>query len=297
MTTSQSTQYTTSTFLGGFGMLTWATTGCIASQLARIPPFEFLALTALVNLLSSCFQLTYYKKWSSLKQPLFFWAIGCLCVPMNTLGYFWSFQYINPALADLIYYMYPVQVLLLASIFSKGSSFWKSIIGAFISFLGVCVLLYQDLNSLGSPSVWEGVFFGFLGSFSWAAYSLATKFYSNAPFQMIGIFFGVGSIFSFGIHLATEVYVPPSFLEWAFIVFWGLIVQSLSINLWEKGLRFGNFGFLNGLSFTIPIVSIFLLVLTGFTPLSYELLIATALVTLGLSLNYKDIEVFENKPA
>ena len=286
-------KYFTATILGCFGLLFWVVTAWMAVQLARIPPFEFLMVAQGVTFLSACVRLSYRKAWNEIKQPISFWIAGVICVPMNILGYFFAFRYIEAALADLIYYMYPIFVLMLGSFSSRYRLSYRGILGTALGFAGVCLLFCRDLSFSPDSLSFKGIGFALLGSFSWAFYTLSTRNHSQAPFEMAGLFFGVGFGFSTLFHLLNETFVMPNAIELFYMLFWGLFVQSLSITLWEKGLRQGNFGLLNGLSYAIPVLSVSLLVATGYVPFSQQLVFATFLVTVGVTLTNQCLQVNE----
>lgn len=272
------------TFLGCLGLFTWALTACIAVQLANIPPFEFLTITSFMTFLTTCLRLTIKRSWSTIRQPVMFWLIGSVCIPVNLLGYFCAFRYIDASLADLIYYMYPILVVLFSAIFLGRRLSFKTLLSPLLGFSGVFVLLVQDLDHLPEWGMWQGVFYAFLGSASWAVYSLCTRHYHRTPFEMVGLFFGIGAVFALAVHLKNEQFVQPTGFEFFLMIFWALIVQSLSITLWEVGMRKGNFDLLNIFSFAIPLISVCLLVLIGYTPFTPHLMVATAMITLGLVL-------------
>ena len=273
------------TSFGICGLFVWSVTACIAVKLSNIPPFEFLTITSFMTFLITCARLTFRKSWHTIRQPLMFWIIGSICVPLNLLGYYCSFHYIDASLADLIYYMYPILVVMFSTVVFKRRLTFKTVLSPLLCFSGVVILLGQEIDRFPEISMWQGVLFAFLGSASWATYSLCTKVYSNTPFEMVGLFFGVGVLFNLTIHLQNEVYIQPSLTELSLMIFWAIVVQSLSITMWEFGMRKGNFELLNVCSFTVPVISVCLLVMSGFTPFTMRLMIATTVIALGLFLN------------
>jgi len=288
-------RYQFTTLLGGCGIFFWSLTAWMAMNLSNIPPFEFLMITQGITFLSAIARLSYKKSWHTTKQPLIFWILGSICVPLNLLGYFISFRYIDPALADLIYYMYPIHVFMISSLFLPGVFSIRGLMGCLLCFMGIYVLCYEDISLFFHTVRWEGMFFAILASLSWAAYTLGTKAYQNTPFEMAGLFFGVGSFFAALLHFWGEAFVTPSFMEMIYMLIWALIVQSLAINLWEIGIKQGNFELLNALSYSIPILSVLFLVIGGYTPFTLNLVGAIIIVTLGIALSQNSLNATEQK--
>jgi len=273
------------TSFGICGLFVWAMTACVAINLSNIPAFEFLTLTSFMTFLIACTRLTIKKSWHKIRQPLSFWVIGSICIPMNLLGYFCSFRYIDASLADLIYYMYPILVVLLGAVLFRKRLTLKTLISLILCFTGIVILLAQEIERFPEKGMWQGVLLAFLGSISWAVYSLSTKIYADSPFEMVGLFFGIGSLFALVFHLQNEIFILPTLFEFSLMIFWAFIVHNFSISMWEFGMRKGDFDLLNILSFTVPVISVCLLVICGFTPFTMRLVIATTIIAIGLILN------------
>jgi len=124
------------TILGGLGLFFWSTTGWMAVQLERIPPFQFLMITQFVTFSLALSHLSAKHAWRSLCQPPLFWLVGAVCVPLNLLGYFWAFRFIQPAQADLIYYIYPIHILLIGSLLLGYRISPRALVGVLVGFLG-----------------------------------------------------------------------------------------------------------------------------------------------------------------
>lgn len=278
------------TLLGSLALLLWSTTAFIAIHLTDLPTFELLFFLLFITLICSMLRLTWNKKWSFVSTSPKFWAIGSLCIPLNTLGYYSAFKFISPAQADLIYYLYPIGGLMLAGLFFGYRIPKAAFIGAFLGFCGVFILFYDDALSIFSNNNMIGTAFAAMAALSWSIYMIFSRRFANSPHEMIGLFFGVGSIIFFLFHLAAEPFVMPSIEEFIYIVLWAVIIQSYSYSLWEIGIKKGNFMMMNILSYITPLCSIFILIASGNHPFSLQVVLATLLVIISMTVCPKKTE-------
>jgi drug/metabolite transporter (DMT)-like permease len=274
----------TATLIGSCGLLLWSTTAFMAIHVTEMPTFEFLFMMLFVTLICTLFRLTWNKKWAALSKSPKCWIIGSVCIPINALGYYCAFKFISPAQADLIYYLYPIGGLLLAGIVFKNRIPKAAFAGAFLGFLGVFILFYDDVLSILSPDNLKGISFAGLAALSWSIYMINSRLFSDTPHEMVGLFFGIGAIFYLIIHLMTESFVLPTLEELFYILLWGIVIQSYSYSLWEIGIKKGNFIMMNIMSYMIPLCSILILIASGNYPLTLQVLLATLFVIAGMAI-------------
>jgi drug/metabolite transporter (DMT)-like permease len=85
-------------------------------------------------------------------------------------------------------------------------------------------------------------------------------------------------VFSLLLHYHFEVTVAPSTMEWVTLISMGVLTQGLAYMLWNHGVHYGNYRLLSILSYSSPIISIFLLIIFGFANLTPQLLMACTLM-------------------
>ena len=92
------------------------------------------------------------------------------------------------------------------------------------------------------------------------------------------------------VHFAIEPTVwPASVWQWAAIVGLGLGPVGLAFYVWDIGVKHGDIQVLGAASYSAPLLSTAILVLTGFAAYSAMLLVACLLITAGAVLAASDL--------
>ena len=82
---------------------------------------------------------------------------------------------------------------------------------------------------------------------------------------------------------------PDNPWQWAAIVGLGLGPVGLAFYVWDIGVKRGDIQVLGAVSYSAPLLSTFMLVVTGYAEYSHLLLVAALLITLGAVLAAKDM--------
>jgi drug/metabolite transporter (DMT)-like permease len=92
------------------------------------------------------------------------------------------------------------------------------------------------------------------------------------------------------VHLAIEPTVwPTNAWQWAAIVGLGLGPVGLAFYVWDIGVKHGDIQVLGAASYSAPLLSTAILVLTGYAAYSHVLLVACLLITAGALLASSDL--------
>lgn len=268
----------------GYGaLLLWALAASLATPLRRLPTFEVLAIVFSFGFVIVACKLTIAGQWKKIRQPLIVWFIGVAGIFGNCTFFLAAFKHAPAAQVDLINYLWPIMMFLLAQFVLKEKCTWRQMAGVLLGFGGVCVLI------IGSHGVFVfhrnyivGYVFAFLGAFIWATYTFMTRYRSKKiPSEMLGVYCGAGAIISLVCHFIWEHSVMPSLSQSMVIIAMGLFPQGLAYFLWDYGIKNGNYKLLSILAYGNPIISVLLLVVFGMTQFTATLLIASLLVVAG----------------
>ncbi|MFA6915234.1 MAG: DMT family transporter [Parachlamydiales bacterium] len=269
---------------GAIALALWAAESTIVMYLGEIPPLQLIAIVGGIGFLATLARVAFTNRWHTLRQPPKIWLVGIVSFTLVQACYASAFQYAPPAGVDMIYYLWPIEVIILSNIVI-GERFTRShIFASMIAMVGM-TLLFMDI--IGSDSIaWEynhiiGYVLAFIASLAWTAYTLFTRRYSNLSSSMMGGYMGVSALVTAIGHFLFEKTVVPTSEQWMLMVFYGISLVGIAYLLWDYGLKRGHYQTLNVLSYMVPMGALTFLVLTGLTEPTTYLLCACACITLA----------------
>ena len=182
--------------------------------------------------------------------------------------------------ANLVNYLWPLLIVLLAPLFSKKVKLnLRVVIGGLMGFIGASLAILSGSSSDGL--FYSGYLFAFMAAVVWSTYSLATNRIGSFPTPAVGLFALVSGILSIAMHFVFETQVSLSSFDWMILVLLGLGPLGAAFYLWDYAIKRNNPQEIGLLSFLTPLLSTgFLLVITG-QALSWLLAIAAGLIVGG----------------
>lgn len=248
--------------LGAIGL--WATLASLSVSLAHVPPFLLTGLALLSGSLIawplSGFEL---RQW---RVPLPTLALGVYGLFGYHFLFFIALRYAPAVQANLVNYLWPLLIVLLAPLLLRGVRFrWVHVLAAGVGFAGAALAIVGD-KSLDAGFAW-----GYLpaagSAFIWATYSLLTQRVAHFPNAAIGSFAVVSGLLSLLCHVWLE---PATVLSWrdlGLIAVLGLGPLGAAFFLWDAALKRGDARVIGLLSFLTPLLStVGLLWLRGESP-------------------------------
>lgn len=243
----------------------WASLAALGVALSHVPPF---LLTGLSLLIGSLIALPLSRfDWRQWKVPPSTLALGIY----GLFGYhfllFIALRYAPPVQANLVNYLWPLGIVVMAPLFLPGMSLSRRhVLAALIGFAGAALAILGRGGS--GEAVWAWGYIPALASaFIWASYSLLTKRVTAFPTAAIGSFALVSGGLSLLCHVALEPAVALSRQDWALIVLLGLGPLGGAFFLWDAALKRGDARQIGVLSFITPLLStLTLLVVRGERP-------------------------------
>lgn len=173
-----------------------------------------------------------YNNYHLLRAFIF----GGICYGGNSALYFIASRYIGTGLAMVIFFTYPMFVVLLARLIDKYP-ISKHMIIALIS-IGVGLLLLKGNHTATLNKV--GVFFAILSAVFYAFYIFGSKYIArNIPTCHSTILVCAGcSLLFLIITLFNHEFIWPTLLkEWLYIITLGVVATALPIQLLLEGLK------------------------------------------------------------
>ena len=234
----------------------WATLATLGVSLSHVPPF---LLTGLALLIGSMVALPLsrldIRQW---RVPPATLALGVY----GLFGYhfllFTAFRHAPPVEANLVNYLWPLGIVVMAPLFLPGVRLGvMHVLAALLGFGGAALVI------LGGSSLTGGFAWGYLpalgAAFVWASYSLMTKRVRPFPTAAIGLFGLVSGLLSLACHALMEPAVALSARDWGLITLMGLGPLGAAFFLWDAALKRGDARHIGLLSFLTPLLSTLLL--------------------------------------
>lgn len=256
----------------------WATVASLGVLLKHIPPFLLTGISLLIgSLLALPFILKDKRTW---KIPLSTLALGVYGLFGFHFLLFLALRHAPPVEANLVNYLWPLFMVVLAPLFLTGVQLHGvHVAAALLGFAGaVIAILGASQGAIGADG-WAWGYLAALGSaFIWASYSLLTKRVTPFPTAAIGLFGMVSGVLSLLCHWALEPQVLLSNRDWLLLAVMGLGPLGGAFFLWDKALKLGDARQIGILSYLTPLGSTALLMGVSGRSLSWSIGLAAVMI-------------------
>jgi drug/metabolite transporter (DMT)-like permease len=252
----------------------WASVAALGVELARVPPF---LLTGASLLIGSLIALPMSVRGGRLDVRRLRAPLPALAVGVTGLfGYhfllFMALRIAPPVEANLVNYLWPLLIVLLAPVVLPGVRMRGRHAGAALAGFGGAALAIGGGGAGGGPGVatpdlrgddqaWVGYLCALGGALVWALYSLTTKRLSGVPTTALGSVLFVSGLLALGCHLLLEPPMALSASEVALLVVMGIGPLGAAFFLWDAALKRGEAATIGLLSFITPVLSTSILLL------------------------------------
>lgn len=258
----------------------WGTLAALGASLSHLPPF---LLTGLSLVIGSVIALPLSRfDWRQWRVPLPTLALGVYGLFGFHFLLFLALRHAPPVEANLVNYLWPLGMVVLAPVFLPGVGLRAvHVLAALVGFAGAALAIVGGQNGALQGGGFEWGYLLALGSaFIWASYSLLTQRVSAFPTAAIGSFALVSGLLSLLCHVWLEPAVALSGADIARLVVLGLGPLGAAFFLWDAALKRGDARKIGLLSFITPLLStLLLLAVRGETPGLHVL--AAALLIVG----------------
>ena len=265
----------------------WSSLALLGTLLSHIPPF---LLTGVALLVGSVPAWPFFRQWRLSWSAL---ALGVY----GLFGYhfllFMALRYAPAVEANLVNYLWPLGIVLMAPLFLPGVKLTAvHFMAACAGFLGAAVAILGDsffaarlVGATNTGYFWGntiGYVLAAVAAFIWASYSLMGKRLSlkgrGFPTAAIGLFGLVSGALSLLCHALLEVPVNISTRDWLLMAVMGLGPLGAAFFLWDAALKNGDARKIGILSYITPLASTVLLLVATGRPLTWGIGLATVLI-------------------
>jgi drug/metabolite transporter (DMT)-like permease len=240
------------TFLALAAIALWGSLAPLGVSLGHVPPFLLTGCGLLIgSLIGLVLSRGRVQQW---KVPAPTLALGVYGLFGFHFLLFIALRHAPPVQANLVNYLWPLGIVLMAPLFLPGMRLHGlHIAAAFLGFAGAALAI------VGGRDLQGGFAWGYipaLGSaFIWASYSLLTRRVPAFPSAAIGLFGLVSGLLSLLCHALLETQVDLSAHDWALLAAMGLGPLGGAFYLWDAALKRGDARQIGVLSFLTPLLS------------------------------------------
>jgi drug/metabolite transporter (DMT)-like permease len=254
----------------------WASLAALGVSLRHVPPFLLTGIALLVgSLLALPFVLKDRRQWHIPASTLLLGVYGLFGFHFLL---FIALRHAPPVEANLVNYLWPLFMVVLAPLFLRGVQLRTvHVAAALLGFAGAAIAILGAGNA--ADGGWSWGYLPALGSaFIWASYSLLTQRVAPFPTAAIGLFGLVSGVLSLLCHWSLEPSVALSGRDALLLAVMGLGPLGAAFFLWDKALKLGDARQIGILSYLTPLGSTALLMLVSGRALTWSIGLAAAMI-------------------
>jgi drug/metabolite transporter (DMT)-like permease len=240
------------TFLALAAIALWGSLAPLGVSLSHIPPF---LLTGIALIVGSAIGIVLSRgRLQSWKVPATTLALGVYGLFGFHFLLFIALRHAPPVQANLVNYLWPLGIVLMAPWFLPGVRLRGLHIAAALLGFGGAALAIAGGRDLQGGFAW-GYVPAMASAFVWASYSLWTQRVPPFPSAAIGLFGVVSGALSLACHFALESAVSLSPRDMLLLAALGLGPLGGAFYLWDAALKRGDARMIGVLSFLTPLLS------------------------------------------
>jgi len=279
------------TAIGFCAVLLWASLATLTAASGAVPPFELLALTFGIGGLAGV------GLWAvrpaaakALRQPWPVYLLGVGGLFGYHACYFIALRNAPVVEAGLINYLWPLLIVVFSALLPGERLKWQHIAGCILALAGAVLVVTKGQGFNFDAAYLPGYTAALVAAVIWGAYSVLSRRLPHVPSDSITGFCLVTAILAAAVHFAIEPTVwPANAWQWAAVAGLGLGPVGLAFYVWDVGVKHGDIQVLGAASYSAPLLSTALLVLSGYAAYSSTILIACLLITAGAVLAASDL--------
>jgi drug/metabolite transporter (DMT)-like permease len=250
----------------------WGTLAPLGVALREVPPFLLtglgllagsalgLALTGWQLLRSAPASTERHQALRSLRLPARTLALGVYGLFGFHFLLFIALRHAPPVQANLVNYLWPLGMVLLAPVFLPNTRLRTiHVVAALVGFAGAAMAILGASGAASAAIDSSGPVWGYVpaaaSAFVWASYSLLTQRVAPFPTASIGVFGLASGLLSLLCHWLLEPAVSLSGADLLLVALLGLGPLGGAFYLWDAALKRGDARQIGLLSFLTPLLS------------------------------------------
>ncbi|MFC1878855.1 DMT family transporter [Chloroflexota bacterium] len=264
----------------------WSFLAFLGARVNHVPPLLVVAVALCVSGLVSLVKI---RDW---RVPRKTFAVGVGGIFGYHFLYFAAFQYAPAVEANLMNYMWPLLIVLLAPLYLPDYKLRPHhLLGALIGLSGAGLIISGGRFSLDLANI-KGYILAGGAAFIWASYSLLSKRLPPFPTTAVGGFCLASGLLSFGAYTLSGGAFTLSSLnaaDWLSLILLGAGPMGAAFFTWDAALKRGDPRIIGSLTYLTPMTSTLILALVGGQPLTWVSVIAMLLIVAGALIGSIDL--------
>lgn len=273
------------TLLGALAIPLWSTWPLLATLSSTVPPIAsrlptFQLLTIAFG--AGAVLLGVIDRTNA--QPTSIRSVRWLAVLMAVIGllgsnalYVFAMHLIPPAQANLISYLWPIMIVVLASSLHLIDMNRRRMLAVATGLAGAALVI----GGSGFTLSWLGIGFALGSAVAWAAFCIFRMVEGDTARPVLTLGFAGSALVAAALHVLTETTVTPSASSLLLALLVGTMPLGLGAILWDNGLRRGEQHLLATMAYATPLLSAVILLAFGFVTLSSGLLVGGMLIVVA----------------
>ncbi|QFZ83027.1 EamA family transporter [Variovorax paradoxus] len=269
------------TFYALLAIALWATLAAFGTSLSHLPPFLLTGLALIIGSVPS---------WPLVLRDRRAWRVPPRTLALGVYGLFGfhfllfiALRHAPPVEANLVNYLWPLLMVVLAPVLLPGVSLRPlHVVAALLGFAGAAIAILGARSGGAALPGAPATYWGFLpaagSAFIWASYSLWTKRVTPFPTSAIGLFGLVSGALSLACHALLEPAVALSAKDGVLVALCGLGPLGAAFFVWDMALKRGDARQIGILSYLTPLASTALLLAVTGRALTASIALAAALI-------------------
>jgi drug/metabolite transporter (DMT)-like permease len=269
------------TLAGCGALILWAFLALLSRLAAGIPPLQLTAMGFALGGSVALAVVLARRQAHRLVQPPLAWAHGVGGLFGYHALYFVAFALAPAVEVNLINYLWPLLIVLLAAPVRGLRLGPARLAGVGLGFAG-CALIVGP-GAAFPPDAAIGFLAAAGAAVVWAVYSVTagTPRLARVPTEAVAGFCLATAALAALLHAIFETTVVPGGAEWLAVLGLGLGPVGAAFFLWDLGMKRGDPRLLGTLAYAVPVASTLLLILAGEGAMSPRVVVATLMVAGG----------------
>ena len=279
----------TATGLGIGAIALWSLLALLTTATIGLPPLQVLAtgfgIAAAVGIVVTA--LKGRAGWATWRAPPAAFALTVVGLFGYHALYFYALKHAPAVEANLINYLWPLLVVLFASLLPGARLRAGTLVGALLGLAAAVLIIVAGGRDGSTGTVTSGHVAAAVAAVVWAGYSVLNRRFAEVPAgAMIPACLAVAVLGAIA-HLAFEDTVAPTGRQWLVLLALGLGPVGAAFVLWDRGTKLGDLSLLGSLSYLAPLLSTLALVLAGEARPHWSQAAAIVLLLLGAWLSVR----------
>jgi drug/metabolite transporter (DMT)-like permease len=284
----------TATLIGFIAVLLWSLLAFLTAASGTMPAFQLTAITFAVGGLSLL--LIRPGSLKAMRQPPKVWLLGVGGLFGYHFAYFFALRSAPPVEAGLINYLWPLLIVVFSALLPGERLKWQHLLGCALALTGAVLVVTRGQGLALDARYLAGYLAALCAALAWSSYSVLSRRFAQVPSEAITGFCLVTALLATICHLLLEPTVwPADPWQWAAVIGLGLGPVGLAFYVWDIGVKQGDIQALGAVSYSTPLLSTLILILTGYAEYTPLILVACLLITAGAIVAAKDL-LFRHKP-